>query len=66
MVVWQPFTHCWRLIIARVSEMHVAYHSKKQRWDVSSSERTKTDSDENEITPTNHFLSYLHHDHGGR
>jgi hypothetical protein len=26
MVVWQPFQHCWRLIIARVSEMHVAYH----------------------------------------
>ena len=26
MVVWQPFESCWRLIIARVSEMHVAYH----------------------------------------
>jgi hypothetical protein len=26
MVVWQPFEGCWRLIIARVSEMHVAYH----------------------------------------
>ena len=26
MVVWQPFGSCWRLIIARVSEMHVAYH----------------------------------------
>ena len=24
--VWQPFRCCWRLIIARVSEMHVAYH----------------------------------------
>ena len=29
MVVWQPFTSCWRLIIARVSEMHVAYHKLK-------------------------------------
>ena len=29
MVVWQPFTNCWRLIIARVSEMHVAYHNQK-------------------------------------
>jgi hypothetical protein len=27
MVVWQPFDYCWRLIIARVSEMHVAYHT---------------------------------------
>jgi hypothetical protein len=27
MVVWQPFMLCWRLIIARVSEMHVAYHT---------------------------------------
>jgi hypothetical protein len=27
MVVWQPFRTCWRLIIARVSEMHVAYHT---------------------------------------
>ena len=26
MVVWQPFPPCWRYIIARVSEMHVAYH----------------------------------------
>ena len=26
MVVWQPFCDCWRLIIARVAEMHVAYH----------------------------------------
>jgi hypothetical protein len=26
MVVWQPFIDCWRYIIARVSEMHVAYH----------------------------------------
>jgi hypothetical protein len=26
MVVWQPFPCCWRYIIARVSEMHVAYH----------------------------------------
>ena len=26
MVVWQPFEACWRYIIARVSEMHVAYH----------------------------------------
>ena len=26
MVVWQPFKVCWRYIIARVSEMHVAYH----------------------------------------
>jgi hypothetical protein len=26
MVVWQPFRSCWQLIIARVSEMHVAYH----------------------------------------
>jgi hypothetical protein len=26
MVVWQPFITCWRYIIARVSEMHVAYH----------------------------------------
>ena len=26
MVVWQPFGPYWRLIIARVSEMHVAYH----------------------------------------
>ena len=26
MVVWQPFRPYWRLIIARVSEMHVAYH----------------------------------------
>jgi hypothetical protein len=25
MVVWQPFSSCWRYIIARVSEMHVAY-----------------------------------------
>ena len=28
MVVWQPFDYCWRLIIARVSEMHVAYHTR--------------------------------------
>jgi hypothetical protein len=27
MVVWQPFELYWRLIIARVSEMHVAYHT---------------------------------------
>jgi hypothetical protein len=27
MVVWQPFWSCWRYIIARVSEMHVAYHT---------------------------------------
>jgi hypothetical protein len=27
MVVWQPFSVCWRYIITRVSEMHVAYHS---------------------------------------
>ena len=26
MVVWQPFKSYWRYIIARVSEMHVAYH----------------------------------------
>ena len=30
MVVWQPFCGCWRLIIARVSETHVAYHIKIQ------------------------------------
>jgi hypothetical protein len=29
MVVWQPFFTCWRLIITRVSEMHVAYHKVK-------------------------------------
>jgi len=29
-VVWQPFEGCWRLIIARVSEMHVAYHTKSK------------------------------------
>jgi hypothetical protein len=28
MVVWQPFDGCWRYIIARVSEMHVAYHNQ--------------------------------------
>ena len=28
MVVWQPFEVCLRYIIARVSEMHVAYHNK--------------------------------------
>jgi hypothetical protein len=27
MVVWQPFLPYWRYIIARVSEMHVAYHT---------------------------------------
>jgi hypothetical protein len=27
MVVWQPFGNCWLLIIARVAEMHVAYHT---------------------------------------
>ena len=27
MVVWQPFCPCWRYIIARVSEMHVAYQN---------------------------------------
>jgi hypothetical protein len=32
MVVWQPFRPCWRYIIARVSEMHVAYHSWKVLW----------------------------------
>ena len=30
MVVWQPFSGYWRLIIARVSEMHVAYHILEQ------------------------------------
>jgi hypothetical protein len=30
MVVWQPFQGCWRLIIARISEMHVAYHSRRE------------------------------------
>jgi hypothetical protein len=28
MVVWQPFGGCWRLIIARVAEVHVAYHTQ--------------------------------------
>ena len=32
MVVWQPFCPCWRLIIARVSEMHVAYHTACALW----------------------------------
>jgi hypothetical protein len=32
MVVWQPFTTCWRYIIARVSEMHVAYHKGDHFW----------------------------------
>jgi hypothetical protein len=32
MVVWQPFRYCWRYIIARVSEMHVAYHTNGQVW----------------------------------
>ena len=32
MVVWQPFWTCWRLIIARVSEMHVAYHRTHRLW----------------------------------
>jgi hypothetical protein len=65
MVVWQPFWNCWRYIIARVSEMHVAYHKYNQLWVLSSSERTKTNSHENEITPTHFFTSYLHH-RGGR
>jgi hypothetical protein len=34
-------------------------------WFTSSSEQTKTNSQENEITPTNFFTSYLHH-RGGR
>jgi hypothetical protein len=29
MVVWQPFQPYWRYIIARVSEMHFAYHTSK-------------------------------------
>ena len=37
-VVWQPFRNCWRLIIARVSEMHVAYHKTRTSWVISSSE----------------------------
>jgi hypothetical protein len=42
MVVWQPFRPCWRLIIARVAEVHVAYHMRTELWVTSSSERTKT------------------------
>ena len=32
MVVWQPFAPYWRLIIARVSEMHVTYHNHHSFW----------------------------------
>ena len=34
-------------------------------WVISSSELTKTNSQENQITPTNFFASYLHHRGGG-
>jgi hypothetical protein len=60
MVVWQPFQNCWRLIIARVSEMHVAYHISTNIWVTSSSELTNK-SKINEITPTHFFTSYLYH-----
>jgi hypothetical protein len=42
MVVWQPFRGCWRHIIARVSEMHVAYHTRVQFRVTSSSEQNNS------------------------
>jgi hypothetical protein len=62
MVVWQPFCSYWRYIIARVSEMHVAYQRNyiivvylHQRNKQHSTSQTTLRS----LLPP--FLPYLHH-----
>ena len=50
MVVWQPFHSYWRLIIARVSEMHVAYQMLLIFWVISSSEHHNSKTEKHVLT----------------
>jgi hypothetical protein len=61
MVVWQPFQTCWRYIIARVSEMHVAYHISKNLWYIYISGTNKIQHLKRLCDTTPQFLPYLHY-----
>jgi hypothetical protein len=61
MVVWQPFFDCWRYIIARVSEMHVAYHKLKTDVGLSLHRNEQTESNETKSRrPAFHILPMFH------
>ena len=52
MVVWQPFWPYWRYIIARVSEMHVAYQTDVVRFGIfTSAEQTTFNVSNNFVIP---------------